>query len=136
MFFFLCAFIEPVKKVKKRQKIELPEYSPETLANATAVAYMPIIDATQDEKVDQKLKVNIKARKLWTLVYFECMSMSIHHLNTVSILRAFVVVRIGNYDFYLRFQAINNLVASINLLSDIQLLAEIWSWIFSVQLSD
>lgn len=47
---------EPVKKVKKRQKIELPEYSPETLANATAVAYMPIIDATQDEKVDQKLK--------------------------------------------------------------------------------
>lgn len=47
---------EPVKKVKKRQKIELPEYSPETLANATAVAYMPIFDSTQEEKVDQKQK--------------------------------------------------------------------------------
>ncbi|XP_052826919.1 dnaJ homolog subfamily C member 1 [Octopus bimaculoides] len=51
---------EPVKKVKKRQRIELPEYSAETFASTAAVAYTPSIDITLDSKPEQKIKSGVE----------------------------------------------------------------------------
>ncbi|GAB1603020.1 uncharacterized protein F54F2.9-like [Argonauta hians] len=48
---------EPVKKVKKRQRIELPEYSSEMLASTAAVAYTPFIEEPQKSKPEVKVKV-------------------------------------------------------------------------------